>query len=233
MVSLQNEFLNYIVRGAPADYPISSPVDGEHQIPFLLPASESDIPLKIIAFNDCSRAEKPSETGVHFYRDDAKFAHFMLLPTHYAKKFSEFKVTLTPDSTLGRAMPEWLRIRNTVHSRQCGVALQSRGIRVIPTLRWVCPSDYAFVTSGIEIGSVFAVSSYGCYRDPDLKFEFERGLIAIVEKLKPAAIMFYGVAEPKFKLIVEKLTNVYYFPINEFRENTALGVDLEPTLFEL
>ena len=51
--------------------------------------------------------------------------------------------------------------------------------------------------SGIERGSVVAVSNYGSYRDPEARFIFESGYKTLVSELRPEAIMFFGKVYPK------------------------------------
>lgn len=105
---------------------------GEDHVPFLDPTRLDGNPSGIVAFDDLSRSECRTAEGVHFYRDDKKFAKVLRTPASYAQRFSEFSFVLTPDCTLFTGLPRWDRVRRTVWSLQVGVVWQSRGLRVIP-----------------------------------------------------------------------------------------------------
>ena len=65
-------------------------------------------------------------------------------------------------------MPLSLKVYNTFRSRWCGAYLQSKGIRVIPTVAWGEPNTFWFCFDGIEKGSIVAVSTLGVRKEKAL-----------------------------------------------------------------
>jgi hypothetical protein len=220
------EYLQNLIVGAPLNYPVGHQVEGVDQIPKLRPATLDLVPSELCSFNDFGRSSNPAQEAVHFYKNDIRFIAILRNPKPFGFKASGFKALLTPDVTLGLGMPEWMRKRNTVLSRMCGVVWQSQGLSVIPSLRWVCHADLEFVSMGIERGSIFAVSSYGSERNKNAKLEFERGVLELVKILQPAALMVYGLLDRRLNDELSLLTRVFVYKPNSFRKRT------EPTTFD-
>lgn len=65
-------------------------------------------------------------------------------------------------------MPLSLKVYNTFRSRWCGAYLQSKGIKVIPTVAWGEPNTFWFCFDGIEKGSIVAVSTLGVRKEKAL-----------------------------------------------------------------
>jgi hypothetical protein len=202
----------HLLIGAPRDYPVDQPVAGEHLMPVLVGARREDIPSDLAAFNDVGRGTIPSQTGIHFFKSDAKIAHVLGRPKKYGNTLGHFKVLLTPDVTLSDGMPEWMRAKNTFLSRAAGAAWEAQGITVIPTLRWISPGDYDLICSGLPSGGVFAVSSYGSIRDRVLRNIFIDGLAELAKRLQPVAILVYGTALKEIQEIVGPNIEVVMYP---------------------
>lgn len=130
-------------------FPQPHEVGGVEQVPMLRRLQLADVPNELIAFDDRKRAVDSTQTALHFFRFDHKFVATLLEPEKRVKDFQSFSAVLTPDVTLGTGMPPWQRARNTVLGRAAGAVWQSRGLTVIPTLRWLDESDYELVASGI------------------------------------------------------------------------------------
>lgn len=176
----------------PAAYPANHPVEGLQQVPVLRRVNITDIPEELVAFDDRKRVKSSAQTGLHFFRDDSKFISVLLEPEMKAKEFAAYKIVLTPDVTIGTGMPPWQKARNLVLGRAAGVVWENRGIKVIPTVRWLGEEDWDMVTCGIPQRSVFAVSSYMARRDPADYLTFQHGLRYLVDCLKPVAEIVYG-----------------------------------------
>ena len=182
----------YIFAGVPESYPLGFPVDGPEQIPILNRVSDTSVPANLCAFDQPSRANPKLDTALHFYRADETFQAVLESPHKYVSKISEYKAILTPDCSMTLGMSPSKRAHQTQLSRAVGAVWQSRGLTVIPSLRWADQTDYDIVCSGIPVQSVFAISSYGCMRDPLLRENFENGAMAIVERLRPSVLLVYG-----------------------------------------
>ncbi len=224
-----------LFHATPEGYPKDFPVVSKYQIPLLPKVSLSDIPEALIAFDDRRRAASPSQTGLHFYRDDRKFAGPLIEPVKWVDRFASFKCTLTPDVTIAKGMPEYLRISNTVHSRDAGAVWSHHGLKVIPSLRWVSQEDYDFVFAGIEMGSVVAVSNYGSYLEPEAKIIFEQGLDALISTLEPKGIILFGKLYPRLTDIVQDRTQLFPRPpiTSTFRTTPAKPHESSETDFTL
>ena len=79
-----------------------------------------------------------------------------------------------------------------LRSRQIGAYYQSKGIKVIPTISWAEPETYEFCFRGIPEGSVVSISTIGVKRDPDALKIWTDGVTAMIERIKPSAILIYG-----------------------------------------
>lgn len=188
----KTEIEKILFGSLPNAYPANHPVEGLQQVPILRRVNISDIPEELVAFDDRKRAKSPEKAGLHFFRDDRKFMSVLLEPDVKVKEFACYKIVLTPDVTIGTGMPPWQKARNLVLGRAAGVVWEHRGIKVIPTVRWLGEEDWDLARCGIPQRSVFAVSSYMARRDPVDYLQFQHGLRYLVECLKPVAVIVYG-----------------------------------------
>lgn len=199
------EVAKFLFEGTVPGYPKDAEVVGKEKVPALSPVTLECVPDQFSAFNDLGRSSDPSVTGVHFYKSDDKFANIILNPQRFAPKVSNFKILLTPDITIGAEMPDWMRIRNTVASRMCGVVWERHGLTVVPSLRWVSESDCDFVALGVPRNSVFAVSTYGSTRDKLARRIFEQGLEILIDSLSPECVLVYG---PRTENLLDKYSKL-------------------------
>lgn len=202
----------YIFAGLPESYPAGFPVDGPEQIPVLKRLSLIHVPEKLCAFDQLSRVQSKESTALHFYRADQTFQRILELPNKSVRKFSDFKAVLTPDCSLTLGMSPSKRAHQTRLSRAAGAIWQSRGLTVIPSLRWADSSDYELVCSGIQTQSIFAISGYASMRDPLLRQNFEEGAVAIVERLQPEGVLVYGPVSDGLLQILTRMTKISTFP---------------------
>ena len=212
----------------PPGYPINHPESGDQKIPVLESIDLGTLPTELVPFNDASRAENLSTSAAHFYKADYKFKTAILRPLTLVEHLRQFGFTLTPDLTIGDGMAPWQRVRNTVLSRAAGVIWQSRGINVVPSLRWRDESDFEFVAAGIEKESTFAVSSLGTRNDASETQIFETGLRHFVQVLEPKALLIHGTINLHLWNWLEGKTKVFiYNPNDHFAENKNSDRNLE------
>ncbi|CAB4567629.1 unannotated protein [freshwater metagenome] len=182
-----------VFSDVPEGYPVGRhQTEGPWEIPMLARVPRERIPEHLVAFNDLGRSPDRATTGVHFFRHDETFAKLLACPAKYGPKFSEFQCVLTPDITLGAGMNPWMKARRVAYSRMTGVIWQTRGLVVIPTLRWNSINDLELVCSGVPKRSVIAVSNYGSRRDADLRHAFESGLPQVIERVDPSGLIVFG-----------------------------------------
>lgn len=82
----------------PVGYPVGNPVAGNWQIPVLKGFNSSTIPGDLIAFDDRKRSSNPRNSGIHFYRDDRKFASVLKNPLTVAEPFEQIRLAGAPKS---------------------------------------------------------------------------------------------------------------------------------------
>ena len=211
----------------PVGYPVGSPVAGKCQVPVLNGFNSSSIPGELIAFDDRKRSNDPRNSGIHFYRNDSKFASVLKNPLAWVNAFMDFGYILTPDVSLGNDMPPWMRQQITCLSRAVGVIWQQRGMNVIPSLRWRSNEDLPFVTAGIAEGGTIAVSNYGSRSELSERIIFREGLEEVLEILKPEKVLLYGSADPNLRALLEEKTvlHVYQSPIDLQRSRAQVIKD--------
>jgi hypothetical protein len=187
-------------------------VEGPDHVPVLRKFDSELLPKHLVAFNDRGRGQSPEDTGIHFYKRDQTFSSVVLNPLGWVDRIFDYKCVLTPDVTLSAHMPKWQRVRNTVYARAAGAVWQSRGIEVLPSLRWVSSNGYDFVMSGLAPGTCFAVSTYGILNDPEKTRDFSNGLKHFQRELKPQEILIYGRVGPQLLDELQTETQVRILP---------------------
>jgi hypothetical protein len=150
------------------------------------------MPSQLVSFNDLRRAVVKASSVVHFYKDDYKFAPFLIDPLADAYKFQEFKGIITPDVSITSGMSVWEKRNSIFVSRSVGACIAMTGISVVPMVRWDSKSDCEMATCGLEAGTVIAVSTVGVFSSPDRRRDFIEGFALIVDKLRPTGIIVYG-----------------------------------------
>ena len=113
-------------------------------------------------------------------------------PEEKADKLSRFRYVLTPDFSMYTDFPKAIQIYNHYRKHWCGAYLQEYGCKVIPTISWSTPDSYEWCFDGEPEGGTVAVSSVGCMNGIGKKHLFLSGYNAMVERLHPESIIFYG-----------------------------------------
>lgn len=173
--------------------------DGVFEMPKI---KKDEISLENIALVGYDKlSDNKTERIVHFFLDDYKFEVIWNDPEPRIERLKKYKAVLAPNYSLYTEMPLSLKIYNTFKSRWCGAYLQSKGIKVIPTVAWGEPDTFWFCFDGIAKGSIVAVSTLGVRTEKSL---FLQGYNEMLRKIKPEAIICYGEPfdEMKGKLIV-------------------------------
>ena len=146
--------------------------------------------IQLIACSDTRNNDTVNcKKGVHFFVDDYRFESIYRNPEKSWAKFSQYRFLLTPDYSLYADMPMWRQIESVGKNRWCGAWWQRHGMTVIPTISWSTPSSYEFCFDGVEEKSIVAVGMIGCKKN---RLGFMRGYCAMLEKIKPSAIICFG-----------------------------------------
>lgn len=155
---------------------------------------------------------------MHFFLDDYKFEVIWNNPESRIEKLKKYPAVLAPNFSIYTEMPLSLKIYNTFRSRWCGAYMQSKGIKVIPTVAWGEPNTFWFCFDGIAHGSVVAVSTLGVRKEKSL---FMQGYNEMIRKVKPKAVICYG--EP-FEEMHGKIIHIDYAKTNNLNQKDAKGI---------
>lgn len=150
--------------------------------------------------------------------DDYKFEAIWNDPEPRVEKLKKYKAVLAPNYSIYTEMPLSLKVYNTFRSRWCGAYLQTKGIKVIPTVVWGEPNTFWFCFDGIAQGSVVAVSTLGVRKEKSL---FMQGYNEMIRKVKPKAIICYG--EP-FEEMQGKIIPIDYAKTNNLNSKSVSDV---------
>lgn len=125
---------------------------------------------------------------VHFFTEDYKFNKVYNDYEKYVSILAKYKYLLTPDFSIFKDMPLPIQIYNVFKNRWCGAYWQDMGLVVIPTISWSTKESYSFCFTGVENGSVVAVSTLG---NKFNKHEFLCGYNRMLEIINPSLIYCY------------------------------------------
>ncbi len=160
-----------------------------YSMPFLTSANE--LPERLVSLTNIYKPDT-DKSWLHFYLDDSRFECVWNNPYHYLSTFRKVKGVISPDFSVYRNMPSELQRRNVYRNRAIAVWLNSIGVKVIPNIRWGDTNTYKMCFSGIEEGSVVAVSNYGCYAKSYDRQKFKEGLYCLIDYIHPSGIVLYG-----------------------------------------
>ena len=182
--------------------------DGVFEIPKIEKEELKLENVELIGYDKLS--ENETDKIVHFFLDDYKFEVMWNDPEPRIERLKKYKAVLAPNYSIYTEMPLSLKVYNTFRSRWCGAYLQSKGIKVIPTVAWGEPNTFWFCFDGIEKGSTVAVSTLGVRKEKSL---FLQGYNELIRKVKPQAVICYG--EP-FEEMQGKIITIDYAQTNSY-----------------
>ena len=175
-------------------------------IPFC-PTTAKRIPRRLISWPEAKRLHKKAiqrgdkgyheSAFVHFYVDDVKFdgqrSSVWLFPWKAYGVIKHFDGVITPDFSLCQDFPEPLKVFAIYRMRAFGYWLGNIGVEVINNVRWGTCETWDYCFAGIRKHSVVAVGSVASgLRQIKNRSLFEEGLLEMVARLKPAAVIVYG-----------------------------------------
>ena len=189
--------------------------DGVFEIPKIEKEEIKLEKIELIGYDKLS--EKETNKIVHFFLDDYKFESIWNNPEPRIERLKKYKAVLAPNYSIYTEMPLSLKVYNTFRSRWCGAYLQSKGIKVIPTVVWGEPNTFWFCFDGIAHGSVVAVSTLGVRKEKAL---FMQGYNELIRKIKPKAVICYG---KPFEEMQGKIITVDYAETNNLNSKSTNG----------
>jgi hypothetical protein len=149
----------------------------------------TQIPDDIVGFD--KEKDKPT-AWVRFFMHDYKFVHILASPEMYFEKLKSHKGIISPDFSVYYDMPLHEQISSVAKNRAVGYYFAKNGMNVIPSVNWGDKNTYDFCFDGIAKGSVVAVGTHGCVKKLQDRAYFERGFIAMLNRIEPPTVVIYG-----------------------------------------
>ena len=171
---------------------------GAYDIPQIKGSSITNIP-ELIGINYAKTCKSPEDKGVHFFLDDYQFKRVWEEPKRQINKLKKFRCVCSPDFSIYTDFPKALQIYAHYKKHWCARYWEENGIEVIPTIGWGDSSSYAWCFDGEPTGGTIAVSSIGTQADSETKKLFIMGYDAMIERLQPETIIFYGMIPKECK----------------------------------
>jgi hypothetical protein len=146
-----------------------------------------------IGFNYAfTKSGNPHGLGLHFFLDDYQFQRVWREPKRYIEAMKPFDAVLTPDFSLYTDYPVVMMIYNHFRKHWLGAMWQAHGLKVIPTISWAGEDSFKWCFDGEPTHAAVAVSSVGTQDSETGKIAFLRGYNAMLERLEPESILFFG-----------------------------------------
>lgn len=147
---------------------------------------------EFVPFHTFKRITDRERKGVHFFLDDYQFTRIWTNIDAYTTGLAQFRCVMAPDFSTYADYPMALQIYNHYRKHWCAAYLQEKGVNVIPTISWSDERSFDWCFDGEPVGGVVAVSSVGCMANGESKRLFIRGFDAMMERIQPETIIFYG-----------------------------------------
>ena len=145
-----------------------------------------------LSFNYAKTCADPEGHGIHFFIDDYQFQRLWAQPDAYIPMLSRFDALMTPDFSTYTDFPKAVQIYNHYRKHWLGAYWQQHGLTVIPTISWSDEESLDWCFDGEPVGGTVAISAVGTQMDNRARSLFRMGYTAMLERLKPEAVIFYG-----------------------------------------
>lgn len=171
--------------------PGATDCDGPNGIPRIAPAN---LPLleEWLPVNYAASTRLHKGLGLQMYVHDYQLQRLWNNPKAYARIVTDVGCVLTPDYSLYIDVPLPLNLYNHYRKHWLGAWWQRQGATVIPTICWADESSFAWCFDGEPEGAAVSVSSVGTQRYQDSKRAFLLGYDAMLERLHPDTVLFFG-----------------------------------------
>lgn len=95
----------------------------------------------------------------------------------------------TPDFSVYSSMDVHMIEHSVYMNRWIGCTWQDHGAIVVPTMQWSTPETYDICFSGVEYGTIVAISTLGC---DQYQKEFMDGFNEMKKRINPPIIIVFG-----------------------------------------
>ena len=195
---MRKKVMNLVDEGLRVSLVEAAFFDGDLEIPHINAPDEIIIPKDLVPFSLRERNQE-HDNFVCFYEHDVHFREILTHTEDFVDDLERFPGVVTPDCSLYIDAPLCVQLTNIYLNRAVGYYLQSKGLYVIPNIRWGDERTYttemfrdkvAFL--GVEKHSVVSIGTYGQIKSSESKRLFREGLIAMLDELEPAVVIVYG-----------------------------------------
>lgn len=209
---------NLIDDGFRADLVKTAFFDGILEIPVIERPTRIIIPEGMIPFS-LRRKDKERKRFICFYEHDKRFSNILMAADEFTEELKQFPGIISPDCSLYWDMPLCLQIANIYMNRAVGYYFQSKGIYVIPNIRWgdertyttvELPEKAAFL--GVPRHSIVSIGTYGCVKSKEAKHYFREGLLEMLDELEPEVVLVYGSMPKQIFSDLENRTRFVNYP---------------------
>ncbi len=152
-----------------------------------------------LSFNYAKTCTDPEDHGIHFFVDDYQFTRLWAQPDAYIGMLSRFEAIMTPDFSTYTDFPKAIQIYNHYRKHWLGAYWQWHGLTVVPTISWSDEESLNWCFDGEPVGGTVAVSAVGTQMDESARALFRLGYTAMLDRLKPESVIFYGAIPDEFK----------------------------------
>lgn len=164
---------------------------GEYGIPVLQPVHRLR-EMQWMRFNHAVTEGRSMDCGVHFFLDDYLFERVWRDPSRYMMFLRQFPAVMSPDFSMFADYPKAVNVYNHWRKHQLAAYWQRNGVTVIPSVSWVGPDSWEWCFDGEPKGGVVAVSSIGTQKSVQAKEMFIAGYMAMLNRLQPEKVIFFG-----------------------------------------
>ena len=166
-------------------------MEGKFGIPRIAPATLPEGIESWLPFNNLRHRLTKSE-ALQMYVDDYRLNRLWTLPRRYLDFLRDAACVLSPDFSVYADVSPALGLYNHYRKHWLGAYWQMNGINVIPTICWGDKETFEWCFDGEPHNAVVSVSSVGTQAKADTKAAFMYGYDAMLERLNPAEIVFFG-----------------------------------------
>ncbi len=164
---------------------------GEYDVPEIYPEEYKQVDW--VAFDKAVSCKDRTNKGVHFYVDDYQFERIWNSFYKNIDLLSSYSAVMSPDWSIYPDWPDAVNIWNHYRKHYIAAYLQRvMEVTVYPSICWAWDDSFKWCFDGEPTNSCVSVSSVGSQMSARDKKGFMRGYDAMLERLNPSVILFYG-----------------------------------------
>ncbi len=161
-----------------------------HQMPIIKDIGLDDVDFDILEATNYQNISIGDKNKIAFgFSFDKIILKYWNHPLKYLAKVKQCGVIATPDYSVYPKMNIIEITHNVYQNRWLGILWQNVGAKVVPTISWSEPYTYDVCFSGVEKGSVVAISTIGVHNDVQI---FLDGFNEMKKRLCPRLIIVFG-----------------------------------------